>query len=399
MGSYAGLHVKGQELIWWKSGLSPMIASLFTKDEIHRATGPEGYDLLKTYDLLKRYEDLKPDDIEREIALAVIDVATLKQRLSIYGYSKRIFDETIDQEILRLKEYIDEPDDKYDLKNHYRRELKKYESIKNGSISTSEMSYKLFEQIDFYNEAARIWAVIQHKDIDDSDVAVIDLDDLIEGGWLNEELENEDSSFLVTMEDFIPDMPVLITEGVTDKRILEKSLSVIYPKLVSNVKFLDMDFKPENGVSSVVKMVRSFAAAGIRNRILLILDNDSAASEALMALPKNLPSNIKVIQYPNLKMLKNYPTIGPQGAVNMDVNGLAGSIEMFVGKDVLADKSGDLEVVQWGGYMAKVKKYQGSLLNKEAVQKRFDSKDVAKLENWSDLKFLWDYIIHNLSQF
>jgi hypothetical protein len=399
MGSYAGLHVKGQELIWWKSGLSPMIASLFTKDEIHRATGPEGYDLLKTYDLLKRYEDLKPDDIEREIALAVIDVATLKQRLSIYGYSKRIFDETIDQEILRLKEYIDEPDDKYGLKNHYRRELKKYESIKNGSISISEMSYKLFEQIDFYNEAARIWAVIQHKDIDDSDVAVIDLDDLIEGGWLNEELENEDSSFLVTMEDFIPDMPVLITEGVTDKRILEKSLSVIYPKLVSNVKFLDMDFKPENGVSSVVKMVRSFAAAGIRNRILLILDNDSAASEALMALPKNLPSNIKVIQYPNLKMLKNYPTIGPQGAVNMDVNGLAGSIEMFVGKDVLADKSGDLEVVQWGGYMAKVKKYQGSLLNKEAVQKRFDSKDVAKLENWSDLKFLWDYIIHNLSQF
>jgi hypothetical protein len=398
MGSYAGLHIKGQELIWWKNGLSPMIASLFTKDEIHRATGPEGYDLLKTYGLLKRYEDLKPNDIEWEIALAVIDVATLKQRLSIYGYSKRIFDETIDQEILRLKEYIDEPDDKYDLKDHYRRELKKYDSIKNGSISISEMSYKLFEQIDFYNEAAKIWAVIQHKDIDDSDVAVIDLDDLIEGGWLNEELENEDSSFLVTMDDFIPDIPVLITEGVTDKRILEKSLSVIYPKLVSNVKFLDMDFKPENGVSSVVKMVRSFAAAGIRNRILLILDNDSAASEALMTLPKNLPGNIKVVQYPNLEMLKSYPTIGPQGAVNMDVNGLAGSIEMFVGKDVLADKSGDLEVVQWGGYMAKVKKYQGSLLNKEAVLKRFDNKETSNLEDWDDLKFLWDYIIQNLSE-
>lgn len=92
---------------------------------------------------------------------------------------------------------------------------------------------------------------------------------MIEGGWLNEELENEDSSFLVTMEDFIPDMPVLITKGATDKRILKKSLSVIYPKLVSNVKFLDMDFKPENGVSSVVKMVRSFAAAGIRNKVHL----------------------------------------------------------------------------------------------------------------------------------
>ena len=71
---------------------------------------------------------------------------------------------------------------------------------------------------------------------------------------------------------------------------------------------------------------------------------------------------------------------------------------MFVGKDVLADKSGDLEVVQWGGYMAKVKKYQGSLLNKEAVLKRFDNKETSNLEDWDDLKFLWDYIIQNLSE-
>lgn len=397
MGSYSGLHVKGKELIWWKNGLSPMITGLFTKDEIYRGTGLEGYELLKKYDLLKRYEDLKPDDIDWEIALAVIDIPIIKQRLSIYGYNKKMFDEAVDREVHRLKEYINEPDDKYELKEHYEKELKKYESIKDGSIPISEMSYELFEQIDFYDEAAKIWAVIQHKDITDSDVAIIDLDDLIEGGWLNDELENEDSKFLVTMDDFIPDVPVLITEGVTDKRILEKSLSVIYPKLVSNVKFLNMDFKPENGVASVVKMVKSFAAAGIRNRILVILDNDSAASEALMSLPKHLPDNIKIIQYPNLAMLKNYPTIGPQGNVLMDVNGLAGSIEMYVGRDILMDKEGELEIIQWGGYMSKVKKYQGSLINKENVQKRFEDKDDSKLEGWNDLKYLWDYIIENLS--
>lgn len=398
MGSYAGLHIKGQELLWWKNGLSPVIVSLFTKDEIHRATGFEGYELLKEYGLLGRYEDLEPEDIDWDIVLAVIDVATLKQRLSIYGYNKRIFDEIIDSEIERLVDYIKEPGDKYGLKDSYKKDLAKFQDIKSGKIPLVDVSHKLFEHLEFYSESAAIWLAIQHKDVKDTDVAVINLDDLVEGGWLNEELENEDSRYLLPQDEFIPEIPVLITEGVTDKKILEKSLSVIYPKLTGNVKFLDMNFKPENGVASIVKMVRSFAAAGIRNRILVLLDNDSAASEAMINLPKNLPNNIRVVQYPELDLLRNYPTIDPQGEVMMDVNGLAGSIEMFTGRDVLSGSNDKLEMIQWGGYMSRVKKYQGSLINKETVQRRFENKDDDKIEQWNDLKYLWDYIIKNLSE-
>lgn len=397
MGSYAGLHIKGQELLWWKNGLSPIITSLFTKDELHSGTGSEGYVLLEKYGLLSRYKDLTPEDIEWDVVLAVVDVATLKQRLSIYGYDKRVFDEVIDFEIRRLREYVDDPDDRYDLRDHCTKELEKYESIKSGKIPFNEISYKLLEELDFYNEAAQIWMAVQHKDVKDTDVAVINLDDLIEGGWLNEELENEDTNFLLTADSFVTETPVLITEGVTDKRVLEKSLSVIYPELTSNVKFLDMNFKPENGVASIVKMVRSFAAAGINNRILVLLDNDSAAAEAMLNLPKQLPANIKVIQYPDIDLLREYPTLGPQGDARVDVNGLAGSIEMYMGEDILTDTSGGLEPVQWGGYMSRIGKYQGSLVNKGAVQKRFEGKNTEDIGSWDDLKYLWDFIINNLS--
>ena len=46
----------------------------------------------------------------------------------------------------------------------------------------------------------------------------------------------------------------------------------------------------------------------------------------------------------------------------MNLNGLAGLIEMYMGKDILTGNDGNLELVQWGGYMSRVNKYQGSLI-------------------------------------
>ena len=51
----------------------------------------------------------------------------------------------------------------------------------------------------------------------------------------------------------------------------------------------------------------------------------------------------------------------------MNLNGLAGLIEIYMGRDILTGNDGNLELVQWGGYMNRVKKYQGSLINKDAV--------------------------------
>lgn len=396
MGSYSGLYIRGQELLWWKNGLSPIATGLFTKSDIERGKGEDSARLIKKYGLTRYSGDHTAEDLDWEIVLAVVDVATLRQRLSIFGYNKALFDENMSQAIQECRQSLDEADK--DMRAHYAEQLDTLEKIKNNRIPLADLSYKSLERWGFYDEMVTIWAVLQNPDINDSDVAIIDLDDLVEGGWLDDEFANTDSDYLLPEGYFTPQVPIIITEGVSDERFLQKSLEVIYPKLVNNVRFLDSDFKPERSASSAVKLVKSFASAGINNRILVILDNDAAACDAIRDLPWSLPKNIKVIQYPKLEWLNRYPTIGAQGEVVMDVNGLAGSIEMYLGKETLTDESGKLVRIQWQGYINRVKKYQGTLLDKAGVQKRFDEKDEKSLDDWHDLKQVWDFIIESLSK-
>ena len=383
MSSYASFYINGQELLHWRNGLSSLVTSLFTKNDIIRGRGRNGLKLIKKYNLSYDNE-YSEDDIDWEIVLAVIDIATLKQRLSIYGYNAQLFNESLDAHIERLIKWCNNVSN--EMKMDYEDKIKQANDLKTNKISLEDLSYELFRQIDFNNELIAIWGVVHYEGVKDSDIAVLDISDLAEAGWLDYELD-----------DFITVPPIILTEGITDIKTLKKALHVIYPKLESNVRFLDTSFRPETNAAAVVKMIKSFAAAGINNRILAILDNDAAASEAMTNLPRNLPNNIKVIQYPELDLMTSYPTIGPQGEINMNINGLAGSIEMYMGKDILTGNDGNLELVQWGGYMNRVKKYQGSLINKDAVGSRFKGKDAADVNKWQDLRYLWDYIIDNLS--
>ena len=384
MSSYASFYINGQELLHWNDGFSQIVDGLYTKDDIVRGRGKDGVRLIKQYGLSMYDNAYTEDDVDWEIALAVIDVATLKQRLSIYGYNAQLFNESLDAHIERLIKWCNNVSN--EMKMDYEDKIKQANDLKTNKISLEDLSYELFKQIDFNNELIAIWGVVHYEGVKDSDIAVLDISDLAEAGWLDHEFDN-----------FITVPPIILTEGITDIKTLKKALHVIYPKLESNVRFLDTSFRPETNAAAVVKMIKSFAAAGINNRILAILDNDAAASEAMTNLPRNLPNNIKVIQYPELDLMTSYPTIGPQGEINMNINGLAGSIEMYMGKDILTGNDGNLELVQWGGYMNRVKKYQGSLINKDTVGSRFKGKDAADVNKWQDLRYLWDYIIDNLS--
>lgn len=394
MSSYASFYINGQELLHWRNGLSSLVTSLFTKNDIIRGRGIDGLKLIKKYNL-SYYNDYTEDDVDWEITLVVIDVATLKQRLSIYGYNAQLFNKFLDAYIEELNVSSNSfSDDK--MKRYYENEIKQVNDLRAGKISLkNRRPYIFFE--NYAEQRVAIWGMVHHEDVKEDDIVVLDISDLVEGGWLDDELENTDSDFLIPQDEFIPEIPIILTEGITDIKTLKKALHVIYPKLESNVRFLDTSFRPETNAAAIVKMIKSFAAAGINNRILAILDNDAAASEAMTNLPRNLPNNIKVIQYPELDLMTSYPTIGPQGEINMNINGLAGSIEMYMGKDILTGNDGNLELVQWGGYMNRVKKYQGSLINKDAVGSRFKGKDTADVNKWQDLRYLWDYIIDNLS--
>lgn len=190
---------------------------------------------------------------------------------------------------------------------------------------------------------------------------------------------------------------IVMTEGSTDAEFLSKALQVLSPHLSGYMRFLDYEFRPEGSASVLVKAVRAFAAAGIRNRIVALFDRDSSALEALMGLDeKKLPGNFRVCLLPVLPLASDYPTVGPSGETQMDVNGLAVSLEMFFGEDVLRGVNGQLTPIQWRGFMSKVKKYQGEVMDKTALQNRFrDRADEAirrghplPNEDWSGMELV-----------
>ena len=77
----------------------------------------------------------------------------------------------------------------------------------------------------------------------------------------------------------------------------------------------------------------------------------------------------------------------------MDVNGVAASIELYLGEDVLLE-AGQLVPVQWTGFDTGLRRYQGEVLGKAGIQERFFSKlerakaDRANLEGpgWAGLR-------------
>ncbi|WP_213011792.1 hypothetical protein [Paractinoplanes toevensis] len=182
---------------------------------------------------------------------------------------------------------------------------------------------------------------------------------------------------------------VVLTEGRTDAEFLAAGLSILYPHVVDLIKFLDFEQKNDGGAGALVRLVKSFAAAGIANRTVAIFDNDSAAADALRSLDlRRLPPTIRVLRYPDISLAESYPTIGPPslehpggGTFLANVNGLAGSIELYLGRDVLSDDDGALMPVQWSSLISAVGSYQGEVVNKVDVHRRFREKAAAAVKN------------------
>jgi len=169
---------------------------------------------------------------------------------------------------------------------------------------------------------------------------------------------------------------IILTEGSTDQFYLERAFALFHPELADYVSFLDFNgWNVPGGASFLESMIRSFMAAGIRDRIVAIFDNDTAGFASHQRLARlALPSNIRVLRYPDIDLAKSYPTLGPSGTVTMDVNGLAASIELYLGEDVVRDDGGDLIPIQWKGFDSSLRRYQGEITDKKGCWKRFSEK-------------------------
>lgn len=210
----------------------------------------------------------------------------------------------------------------------------------------------------------------------------LDYSNLYHGGWCNEFPEPENYSVAKT---------IILTEGKYDSKVISDSIKILYPYMAKFFSFINFsDYNVQGSTNFLTHYFKLFAAAGIQNRIIALYDNDSAGLAELIALENiNIPNNFRAIHLPDLKLTSNYPTLGPDGRKNMDINGKACSIELFLGRDVLQE-DGNFIPIQWKGYVDKTKTYQGEIMYKQHVQDKFDEKVNKAPKNGTIDKEMWE---------
>jgi hypothetical protein len=422
MSSYAGVYLQGVEIYSWRNEIDPTFLFLFTSQDVRRVPrGPEEIF----------------DDEENELIKLTAAAAVLSDRLDVLGIGpglEAMFDEIAknEAEILRSIRSLPPPqvigsespqsvDD--ELSRLVDDEIDLLESITlAGWVDRVTEALKSPEKRGrpaFHDPTTLQWLLNLWEDVDprymlralllgcDTDVEVtIDVTDLIAGGWIDEGFDPQSAAiehFSYALANGSP--AVVVTEGTTDAQILQAAIQIRYPHLLSFIRFFDFANGAEGSAAAGVRTLKSFAAAGISNRVVLILDNDSAARDAMRALRGvQLPKHYSVLTYPEIELARHYPTLGPSGLSHMDVNGLAGSIEMYLGRDVLASEGGTLTPVQWRSYLQGLRAYQGEVLDKAGVQTRFRDKvklatedaDQVRAQDWSGLDAIIEHLMATL---
>jgi hypothetical protein len=406
MGSYCQLYINDCEVFSSKSYVEPEVMTLFRENDKNSYTK-------------NSVEDL--EEYEEAIVEYKTSAKVVKQRLDIMGFSlKNViaeFESTRANKISELTEYLAESPDEYwqeELtfyqENNFENYLEAFKAITASGIhpvyylQENPDPSKLTQSILDDNYEGFYWA-FPCSDIRCFFRAIIEITP-------EESIVRQDISALVSSGYYGPDDKVcenalheltsaypsnskiiVLTEGKTDKEVLEQSLNLLYPHLCEYYSFMDFSFLPPGGAGNLVNLLKSFSGAGITNKVLALFDNDTAAFSAIQSLNSiQLPDNIKVLHYPDIDLAKKYQTIGPTGSTTQDINGLACSIELYFGEDILRE-NGQFTPIQWTSLDNRINKYQGEIQNKDQLKERFLNKlknckrnpSLLNPEDWQDI--------------
>lgn len=375
MSSYASLYVLGREIFTWRNEIDPTFLFVFTQDNIERVQRP--------------LDDVAFDGDEVQTLLST-DATTLSDRLDILGIGRtavvELFDLLIEQEAERVshRSFGDSADHKLEEEFLVKLTLADWIDLVTRALQErNEGRPFVWKEPPTLGYLLSLWEGTDPRYFlrailfacGPSDIVKMDVTDLIQGGWIDEDFEPQSAAieyFGYALANGSP--AVIITEGSTDWHFIEASIGIRFPHLASFIRFYDFDSGVEGSAGAAVRTLKSFIAAGITNRVVLLLDNDTAAKDAVRNLDRqSMPAYYKVVHYPDLEIANDYPTLGPTGLTRMNVNGLAGSIEMYLGREVLID-DGQLIPVQWRAYVEGAQAYQGELMSKRLIQRRFKDK-------------------------
>lgn len=192
----------------------------------------------------------------------------------------------------------------------------------------------------------------------------LDLSDLLSAGYCNstEDLSAQAIHELSLMTASTGPI-VVITEGKFDAQVIPRALRLVCPEVAGYFKFWDLETtKAAGGTDQVVKNMRSFAAAGVMNRVIGILDNDTAGRHAENQLARTpLPDHYAVCRLPDLDYARSYPTLGPPALRLTTSRGRACSVEFYFGRDCRRGPDGTLLPVRWKSLIDSMTEYQGEL--------------------------------------
>ena len=232
----------------------------------------------------------------------------------------------------------------------------------------------------------------------DTKEVILDIGPLIGGGWIGRDERVCTKGAHVVWSRGQPTSPtIILAEGRSDIAILKASIKRFHPEVVDFFTFLDhSEFALDGGASFLVKFLKAFAAARVPANIVAVFDNDTAGLLALHdATALKLPGNIACIKLPDIELGRSYPTIGPQGAHEAEINGKAAGIELYLGRKSLTN-NGTLRPVHWSGYDKRAFKYQGELDRKSEVQKEFlsDMQDGSvNCNDYPEMQLVWNRIL------
>ena len=407
MGSYASLSIAGYELLETKSYVDPIAMTVFTESDRVAVLARKGQGAGEAPDPLPpdwTDRDLieLPDDVEIYVAYqASADV--VRDRLEVMGVTLAVVRDAFERRLQEQADEIAEAMERDDMPRPMLAQLFREATFLDWSKAFHELmtlpihpTWPFFVHEDLRTEMMRYVAgqaadgslfglpgdarylLRAAAEVCGPEATVeYEITHLIGGGWYAPNEPVAANAVAALRRASRLDSPtIVLTEGSTDGAMIEGAMALLRPHLVGYLTF--MDFERSNaagGSTALVAAVKAFAGAGIANRVIGLLDNDTAGRAALRTLARtDLSDSIRVVLLPDLPLARQYPTVGPSGTSIQDVNAKAGSIELYFGADVLRDEHGELTPVEWHGFDAAVRAWQGELRDKRLLQARFAEK-------------------------
>jgi hypothetical protein len=305
MGSYADLRIGEVESGRWRDWINDVVMILFTEEEKRVETRP----------LPSEYEHLLEGETSPLLSVKYVsNVETLKKRLDFLGFTfetaRRAFDlgrtweiKEIRSSIGRLQQQPFALAGRDMFKERTDRGLKRIEMLARSDADCWLMALReaflapadtgptqLSELAASFRTVAPVFEMRFPYTTDDrfrlrfeleahqSGEVVLDATDLIDGGCCSaSDLLAECARESVPSRDRQALHLIVLTEGSTDKFVLEAALRVLRPELRQYISFMDFAaLRVEGGASFLASIVRAFAGAGVRDRLVAVFDNDTA---------------------------------------------------------------------------------------------------------------------------